>query len=972
MVDATIWPLRNGIDCDAESREGILSLRKWRIYLVLILGFHPASALSAAEESDPVEPDDPPWIVVGTFKGAADPGLLGQLSNVVFEYERDDSLFRDFGNLGIGVGGDIGDVGVDLDFNFRHRIVSSHELIPPGETITADDISILRKVSTARTRLRADWEYLPEIITDEDGIAIQFEGGFSVSASRAIPPSVSSSDPLAGLIANPEELEESSFKEEHDVNMKNHGVVYVTAGSAAAVVDSVSGRVGKQFADTEKAAVYWDEYAEPFMLFPKAGLPLKTRAFVGDSKMLATGDRLTFTSFVGLSPVVIGINQYGVRLGWKYFNRFIRETTIEMESDGFVKVRVRNWRGFGSELTPFKYRPEVRLWIITLGYTFFETVRDDFREKTSDEVYRIDLNNEEGMAFFQRIIKQSSRVNPNPKLPDPKEIDGMVTLASEVSNGKNQNFRLRANFFSWFRYNRTRLATTRKIATQDADMNEAMRLNTLEYRSHIGRQKDIRSRSAIIAQSDLRWNDNVLVEEQGEIQHPEDERLAIQFSTNYSNRWASAADIRAMVTGIAKILDFEEPDEVLSEFENFESEDRSRMTVYLDLSFGPRQLIRASKVSVDQVWITLAELLLGKEFKDAWATEGERFWWEPDAPPNRALDPGVGHISNHYDNLRGFDHRPKKRSRIFNPAEYRSSDLYRIAKQTFKKQERLDRVFRENPNCLRCLVKGYSTGKDILLIQAMAVRNAGGVERGGVGYDYQIQVGNMVRPLRARNDIVHGYQLPRVGDLLYNAEQTWESPPRLRAGQMLVNTRGTDHQLEEGEPCGLVRLFSDHYFADDLSLRMTWRQRRARADIPMAVEYASLGEPAEFTEKIAAKGFVDYSHIRSENVLGSEYSGFEDRQRSMQYGTNPFTGRFEEARYFYEIYVPRLDVPRNKKGYTILMRLLNTDGLPVSEEQEILVTAPKNFEQLVPAECWTGFVGSLSAEASAEGPEVVN
>ena len=72
----------------------------------------------------------------------------------------------------------------------------------------------------------------------------------------------------------------------------------------------------------------------------------------------------------------------------------------------------------------------------------------------------------------------------------------------------------------------------------------------------------------------------------------------------------------------------------------------------------------------------------------------------------------------------------------------------------------------------------------------------------------------------------------------------------------------------------------------------------------------------------------------------------------MQYGTNPFTGRWEEARYFYEIYVPRFDVPTNKKGYTILLRLLNPSGLPVTEEQEILVQAPKNYEQLVPAGCW--------------------
>lgn len=946
-------------------------MRNWLIGMTMVLGGLIPGLVLVAEELDLQEPQDPPWMVVGTFKGAADPGLLGELSNFVFEYERDDSLFRDFGNLGIGVGGDIGSVGVNLDFNFRHRIVSSHEVIPPGETITGDDLSIMRKVNTARTRLRADWEYLPSIISEDDGIAIQVEGGYSISAARAIPPSLRSTDPLVGLLAHPEELEASSFKEEHEVNMKDHGVVYVTAGSAAAVVDSLTGKIGKQFADTEKAAIYWDEYAEPFMLFPKAGLPLKMRVFLPDNNMLAIGDRLTFTSFIGISPVVVGINQYGARAGWKFFNRFIRETTVEKERDGFVKVRVRNWRGQGSELTPFKYRPEVRLWIVTLGYTFFETVRDDFREKTSDEVYRIDLKNEEGMEFFKKIVKQSSRVNPNPKLPDPKEIDGMETLASEVSRGKNQNLRLRASFFSWLRYRTTKLATTRKIATQDADLREAMRLRSREYLSRIGRHRDIRSRSVIVAQSDLRWNDDVLIREEGVERHPDNEKLAIQFSTNYSNRWASSADIRAMASGLGKILGIGDENEVLGQFMSFESGERSGMTVYLDLSFGPEELLRSAAVTDEQVWRTLAELLLGPEYSDAWASEGARFWWEPDAPPNRALDAKVGHISNHYDNLRGFTHRPRKRSTIFNPAEYRSSDLYRIAKQTFKKTERLQKVFEKNPDCLRCLAKGYSTGKDVLLIQAVAVRSAGGVD-GGVGYDFQIQVGNMVRPLGGSNGVVHGYQLPRVGELLYSAEQTWESPPRLRAGQMLVNVQGYDHQLAEGEPCGKIRLFSDHLFTDEVNLRAVWRRKRTRADIPLSVEYASLGEASDFTEAEAEKGFIDYSRMRGENILGSEYSGFEDRQRSMTYGTNPFTGRWEEARYFYEIYVPRFAVPTSKKGYTILLRLLNTAGLPVSEEQEILVMAPKNYDQAVPAECWSVPEDKQSAEVAAAESQVTH
>ena len=482
---------------------------------------------------------------------------------------------------------------------------------------------------------------------------------------------------------------------------------------------------------------------------------------------------------------------------------------------------------------------------------------------------------------------------------------------------------------------------------QDAELNEAIRARTREYYSKFGRTKDVRNRSLVIAQSDVRWLEDLDREHQ-----PEDEKIAVIFSTNYSNRWAKEGDVRALATGIEKILGLKGPHSILDEFKAFESEDRTRLTVYLDVSLGPDQISRASRVSADEFWVALGELLLGSEFADAWSTEGKRYYWEPGAPSYRGVDPEVANIARRYDSLRGFKGRPLKRSRIFNPAEYSSRDLYRIAVKTVRKMQSLGKLFLENPDCLRCLVKGYSSGKDIFLIQGLVVRFAGGVETGGVGYDFKILVGNMVRPVGASNDVVHGYQLPRGGDILRTAEKTWESPPRMRAGQVLLNVSGVGRKLEEGEPCGRLRLFSDHYFAEDIGIRIVWRRARKTADRSLKVEFGTLGEPQDFTQAEAEKGFIDYSTFDSERALASEYSTFDDRTLQMQYGSQPFAGRFEQARYFYDIHLPEFNYEPTKKGFTILLRLLNADGFPVSEEQEILMKAPKNYQELVPAECW--------------------
>ena len=123
-------------------------------------------------------------------------------------------------------------------------------------------------------------------------------------------------------------------------------------------------------------------------------------------------------------------------------------------------------------------------------------------------------------------------------------------------------------------------------------------------------------------------------------------------------------------------------------------------------------------------------------------------------------------------------------------------------------------------------------------------------------------------------------------------------------------------------------------------------------DDTLLVEFAGLGEPLELTEEVLKKGFVEYREVRSERGLTSEFSSFEDRAMSAQHGVNPFSGRFEQARYFYEIHLPRLEDKPTKKGFTILLRVVNTAGDAVTEEQEILLQPPGEAWDRIPVACW--------------------
>jgi hypothetical protein len=124
---------------------------------------------------------------------------------------------------------------------------------------------------------------------------------------------------------------------------------------------------------------------------------------------------------------------------------------------------------------------------------------------------------------------------------------------------------------------------------------------------------------------------------------------------------------------------------------------------------------------------------------------------------------------------------------------------------------------------------------------------------------------------------------------------------RLDGGDLLLNV-GVEAVDETSQPpCWMLRLYSDVRYAEDLNLRIDLREFRGiGADTPMGHARFAMGEP----------------------------TGVE---------TTPFL----TARYSYDIPLPADDrmVPGNT--YSLLLRVLNAEGLTVSEEQQAKLVWPE-------------------------------
>jgi hypothetical protein len=757
----------------------------------------------------------------------------------------------------------------------------------------------------------------------------------------------------------------TTFFVEEDVNLNENDFVYVTVGSMAAVVDGAAAAVGNRFASTEQAAVYWDEYSRPMMLFPDLGIPVRLSAFTDDDPAMAVGDSLTFLTFTGLSPLAAGVREYGVQLGYQRYLRLLRETTVVKEPDDELLVRVRDWRGNGYEVTPFKYRPEVRIWILRLGYTFFESVVDRYRERISDITYRLDLKTESGMEKFKQLLRRSARVRVTPEVVEQEEQEGVEVLYTELDNGRTHNGRMRANFFAWFEYHKRQLGNTRRIVTRDADFREITRGRMKDYRNRITKKREAQVRSVIRVQSDVNWFDpSDPRASQG------DERLATTVVTNMSFRFATKEEIRSLVSLVEKILGFDEPHPALEELMLREVDEKTKVAFDLMVSFGPEEMKRFNAVSDEDIWRALAAVLLGPEHEDAWATPTDRHWWEPGAPVHAGPQPSFRHIGRYYDQVRGYE-KPAGNNRFFSAQHTRSQRLYRMAKRAYRKFNQLQQAFGEEDDCLQCLVEGYSSELDIYIQQALAVRFGGGVEGGGVGYDFSFLVGDMTRPVGESNDVLHGFHID-AAEIVPNTETISDSPPRIRNGQALLNVTGSGPEpLLADVPCWKIRLFSDYLFDEGLKLRMEPRvAKKLQRGQLLETLVLPLGEPHPIEELPEIELARELFDPRTKMSLSSEYAVGRNYSEHLG-GETGWAAELDLPQYFYEIGVPvRKDQVALSNDYTALVRVVNSIGLPVTEEQVIRLNLPEQWFEDVPAHCEVleGTAGTAEQTDSAQQP----
>ncbi len=851
-----------------------------------------ALVTAAAAAGQPgIEEEDPAgWQLLGTFKGSASSRLTQVVNDLLFELENEGDLYQDLGVLSLGLGKSFDDLRVSWDNSFFHRVEPWHEPLPPGSTVGPDDLSSYIDVQSivSRGRLR----FGPELnIVDDTFLGTEIESGTSLTLARRRVPLRYADRPLAEVLAERDLDDFEHFLPEKPA-LKARSLLRLTAEGIAALTAAIARGVGKS-ADTERGLLFFDSAADSVTLMIDVGVPVPAEMFFAGDRRLSVGDRVRHVTFLGLSPVSVRLRELGLETSFRGFFRFLRETTIIKDPDDHVVVQVRDLLLRGTEVIPLKVRPEIRLaGILKLGYTFFEQRNDRARTADAERVYRIDLGSPSGLEAFRALLGEGKKVRMRPLAEAAGERDGAELLDSETRRGKRRLSFMHARLFSPLRFADRRTVSTETVETEDLVLEEVTVARSRELRKKLGRDRSWKRQFLATSQGNLR-----LAQARPE-KVPDRGSEAVNLVTSFRDDQATGTRVRATADLLARVI---APHPVLDELADIPPDEHTRFFSNVHLSFGPAHMRRIEVAGGDEAWAALAAILLGPEHREVWATAEARRSFKKRA------------VRRQLEQLMSEAAPP---SPTFEPLGLRRR--MRLAGRAYARFALLQEQMRSG-DCTSCLARAFGKFKYIVLTQMLLYELASEVEDREPGFHYEVFTDRMLRPATVSNQVVYDFtdEAPDDGttapatDAVHRqadrAQRDWvgtkylveKTDARLQTGALYLNV---DPGAGGDAPCLKLRLFSDLELDPELRLRVDLRTAKGGAAKPsLSLRHFPLGAPSAVVE-------------------------------------TPFM----TARYFYD--VPAANVPPSGEGrqvYTLLLRVLNPEGYPVTEEHKVRFEWPE-------------------------------
>lgn len=880
-----------------------MSLKPMRSAILFVLPLFAGSVPAGAAEPAPAVASDS-WVQIGSFSGAHSDTFRDVVENEVFREARTGDLFQDLGDLQLQATASVEGARIGMQAHAERRVVDRHQDLPPGSVVDADDLSRFQAINslTHKTFLRADY------VNDGIGplvLRFEAEAGFSLTAAETQKPRALDLSPNRKLHSR--QLKAGLAQYWKDTGWRlNRQILPKTGRSLLLILDSLAVGIGRSFEDTERGAVFLEGFVEPLTLWSDLGVPVPVQIFRRSDSRLQPGDTVTYTSFLGVSPLTAGAGSFGFQTSHKGFARFVRQTTAVKQQDDTVLVRVKSTASRGTELTPLKIRPTIGWFFLNYGYTFLNDRRNRSSFRTWELTYRMDLKTPDGRAALADLFGDDRPVRFSTALAAVQS-GGVQLLSQSYREGNRRDLVGLARIPSWWRLQRSDFTILQQLETPKLRQTEAIRARSRTVRQRFGERQDRDFRSVLTLRSDPRSPVSSDLSEETEAPPA---LLTIQ--TVLRDRYADRRRQEELLALVRRNLgDGPATRKLALPPEN--PANPKGIQLSLELRFRREQMLRFLQTPVDELWTSLAEFYLGPQLRTAWATPEKRAWWAPREYWTPAGRPTRRHISVFYDQALRTLPRTGTESRLASPFAPRGSRWAFLEAQRFVHAfTELNEEVEKGGECWRCWLRLYASPEDVNFLQTFLTRT---VQGQADSWQASVWAEGMPRPIHAGRQI-ESEELGPMAELvaavaegspdsairIQDAEQIRSSDSRLAGGRIYLDTAT---EAEGGRYPLRLDLYSDLQFPADLRLRLELRKSRIRSDTLVEVAITELGPPLPEPES-----------------------------------------PFQIARYRYQIPLnaPQIALEAGV-AYTVYLRVLNSQGLPVTEEQPLRFRIPDSAKK---------------------------